>query len=534
MLSMTEAALRSVLGRCPACEQLVTLPGDARFRPVSCPACQHRAQGMDFGDLAPPLPVILLATESTNGLTQSHPADEARTHLLLDPPCEDEDAEDAQTPARLRIPAPGSASRSGHCDDERTHLLLDASDLHEEPEPAAPLSPRRRPRAPAAAAHTEPAAATDDDERTRLMLGHVSVRAQPPTLFLRALAQLSRVLPATLRLSVWLDETLHDRWLWALGASAVLCGFVAPGLDYLASRSATTLGAITWLITLLDLGVLALARLNALRNDAGLWDPRVLLARARTQFALLVESFEQLAGSPRHLRLALTGQLAAMVGLAGFAWAGFLAGVRTLFDLDGSASCLPLLSGSVLLGGVFLLQRAARTAPAPGLFLQDFGNCLAAALELPPLVDLAEPLPEAFARGATVFHESVVALATWQPRSWPDEVAYRCALERHLQRQLPGAKIEHERWMGPSRLDGVLDLVINGMIVVGVQRGFGPASAQRAIGQMSGYARAWAGKPMILAVFEAPREALLDSPDAQPLIDAHHDSGLLTVRMPTD
>src|SRR6185295_12288274 len=119
---------------------------------------------------------------------------------------------------------------------------------------------------------------------------------------------LTRLLPTTLRLSVWLDEALHDRWLWALGALAVLGGFVAPGLDYLVSRGAATLGPITWLVMLLGLGVLTLARLNALRDDAGLWDPRVLLLRARAEFALLVESFTQLAGSPLHLRLALAGQ----------------------------------------------------------------------------------------------------------------------------------------------------------------------------------------------------------------------------------
>ena len=501
---------------------------------------------MDFGDLAPPAPVILLSPEAEAGVQRSIPADQAQTHLLLDLPCDDEaddeEAEDAQTPAKLRFAAGAGAVRIGAGDDERTHLLLDAADLHEEREPA-PLSPRRRPRPAAATARTESGAragaaagapgAPLDDERTRLMLGPVSVPAEPPSLFLRSLAQLNRLLPATLRLSVWLDESLHDRWLWVLGALG-LCGFVAPGLDYLVSRGATTLGPITWLFTLLGLSALALARVNALRDDAGLWDPRAVLVRARAGLALLIEGFEHFADSPLHLRLSLAGQLATLVGLASLAWAGFLAAVRTLFGLDGSTSSLPFLGGLLLLAGVVLLQRAARTTPTPGLFLQDFGNCLAAALELPPLVDLSEPLPETFALGTTVLHESVLALASWKPRSWPDEAAYRAALERHLQRQLPGAKIEHERWMGPSRLDGVLDLVINGMIVVGVQRGFGPASAQRAIGQMSGYARAWSGKPMILAVFEAPREALLESPHAQPLIDAHRSSGLLTVRMPVD
>jgi len=542
MVSMPEAASRSVLGRCPACEQLVTVPGEARFRAVACPACQHRAQGMNFGDLEPPLPVIVLSRENESAaLRPASAADEERTHLLLDVPLDqdqDEEDDDARTPPRGV--APQRSARSASHDDERTHLLLDAADLKEDREPE-PISPRPRPRVTAAAAPAARApsqadrhAAATDDERTRLMLGPVSVRAEHPTLFVRALAQLNRCLPSTLRLSVWLDESLHGRWPWALAGLGASCGFVAPGLDYLVSRGGTTLGPITWLFTLLGLSSLGIARLNALRDDAGLWDPRIVVLRMRAGFALLVESFEQLSSSPRHLRLGLAGQLLALVALAGLAWAGFLAGVRSLLGLEGTLSSLPFLSGLLLLAAVGLLLRAARTAPTPGLFLQDFGNCLAAALELPALVDLSEPVPEAFARGTTVLHESVLALANWRPRGWPDEAAYRSALERHLQRQLPGAKIEHERWLGPSRLDGVLDLVINGMIAIGVQRGFGPSSAERAIGQMSGYARAWSGKPMILAIFDASREALLESPHAQPLIDAHRSSGLLTVRMPTD
>jgi hypothetical protein len=37
---------------------------------------------------------------------------------------------------------------------------------------------------------------------------------------------------------------------------------------------------------------------------------------------------------------------------------------------------------------------------------------------------------------------------------------------------------------------------------------------------------------MLLAVFEAPRDALLGNPHVAPLIEAHKEFGLLTLRMP--
>jgi hypothetical protein len=126
----------------------------------------------------------------------------------------------------------------------------------------------------------------------------------------------------------------------------------------------------------------------------------------------------------------------------------------------------------------------------------------------------------------------VLALAQWRPRQWPDEAAYRAALARHLERQMPGNKIERERWMGDSRLDGVVDLAINGMIVIGVKRGFDNATAERAIGQMSRLARTWSGKPLLLVVFDAPRDAIVEASMTTPFVDAREHFSLLTLRMP--
>jgi hypothetical protein len=147
-------------------------------------------------------------------------------------------------------------------------------------------------------------------------------------------------------------------------------------------------------------------------------------------------------------------------------------------------------------------------------------------------VDLSEPLPEPFTRGTTALHETVLALSQWKPREWPDEASYRAALARHLERQMPGNKVERERWMGESRLDGVVDLAINGMIVIGVKRGFDNATAERAIGQMSSLARTWSGKPLLLVVFDAPRDAIVEASMTPPFVDAREHFSLLTLRMP--
>ena len=561
---MPEVAVRSNLGRCPACQQLVTVPTEGRTGELACPACQHRAPAAAFAPVEIPQAAIIVPARESARPSAALAADPDRTHLLLDLA---PDAEDAADPADDETPPRGQAApkppskparsappqrsptkrraaadddrthlllnaadlREEPVDDERTHLLLDASELREEPDEV----PAGRPRhAPSRERGPGPSSASSDDERTHLQIGPLSLRPEQPAPLARVLGWGSQLLPHAQRLSVRLEEALQGRWLWALGGVGVLCGFVAPGFDYIATRGQATLAGFTWLCCTLSLALLGISQLNSLRDDAGLWDPRLALPRARAGFSLLVDGFEHFESSPQHLRLALIGRALSATGLCSFGWAAAIASVRWLFGLDAALSSLPALSALLLLAGIGALLQAQRSTPRPGLFLQDFGNCLAAALELPAQLDLSEPLPEACARGTTALHECVLALAKWRPRAWPDERAYRFALGLHLQRQLPGAKIECERWMGASRLDGVLDLVINGMIVIGVQRGFDASSAERAIGQMSGYARAWSGKPMVLAIFEAPREAMLGTSHAAPLLSAHQEFGLLTLRMP--
>jgi hypothetical protein len=482
---MPEAARSSDLGRCPACGQLVTLPPHARERKVGCPKCGHQAQGAVFGPLAAPLAVILVSRGEGS-------ADEAPTHLLLGP-LDLEDADDAKAAV--------------------------------EPDE----SPTQLPNADAGVG----TGAGTDDARTRLMLGPLSVRNEQQTLFGRLLTLLGSLVPPALRWSVRLEEALHGRWLWVWAAIAVGCGFVAPLLDYLSTSNGATLGGISWLFIVSSLGLVGLARLNGMRHDDGRWDPRIIGLRAQAGLGLLLDRGEHWDRSPRHARLWLVGQLLALLGLVGFAWAGLVSSGRLLVGLGGAETSLPFVSGLLLLGAVVVLRRALASSPEPSVFLQDFGNAMAAAAELPPVLDLNDPLPAPVATGTTGLHESLRALARWHPRQWPDESTYRAALQQHLERHLPGAKLERERWMGASRLDGVVDLVINGMIVLGVKRGFDMATAERAVGQMRRYARTWSGKPLVLVLLEAPREAVFDGPGARLLVDARNEFVLLTVRMPT-
>ncbi len=533
---MPNPAHDSVLGRCPTCGRLVTVPASARASKVACPVCHHQAPGSAFAAEAP-LPVRLVPEDdraSSRSRERAEPAtmlrsdgfDDARTHLLLDVPIDEAPPQEA-APSRGARREP---SRAEVAADARTHLLLNASDLQDdevEPEPSeVASSPRRTSRRAAAAT------APDEDARTRLLLGPLSLPTEQKTPAARGAALLSRLLPVLLRLSVWLDEALHGREPWARVAFAATAGFIAPSLDYLWTGGRSTLGVFTWISVVIGFGVLVLARVNGLRSDEGAWDPTLAGTRVRTWTALLFESLERLPGAPLHVRLGTFARALALAAMSGLIWAGLLSGVRLVLGSPTATTALPFLSGSLLLVAAGLELYAARVSPRLRFSLEEAGNSLSEAAESDPIIDLAEPLPERFMSGATKLHETMIALSLWRPRPWPDEASYRAALERHLERCLPSCKIEGQRWVGRSRRDGVFDLVVDGIVVIGVKCGFHEASAERAVTQMRSYARIWSGKPIILALFDTPSAALMESPTSDTLAALHGEFALLSVRMP--
>lgn len=538
--------MNSFLGRCPACAQLVSLPAEARDREVACPACQHRARGVEFGAIEAPPAVLLMPqapvaerrraplAPARSAAPPRRPADdEAQTHLLLDLPCEEEDATDAGSSAieaktRLlrRTPPTVQAQRAHAADEERTHLLLDAAEWADEPDVEGEVSDHERTRVRLDGGH-----AVGAEERTRLQLGPLSLRTGDHSPLARLVSGLGRLVPALLRLSVWLEEALQGREGALLGAIALVCGLVAPGLDY--SATGSTLGGFSLLFQLLALALLGVWQLNGLRDDDGKWDPRVAVTRADATVRLSIESLEQLAASPRHLQWRLVSQLLGLVGLVGLGWASFLEVAWWIVGLPTGFSTLPFLNGLALLGAVLVGRHAQRLAPTPRFSLHELGNAVAAVAALPSVVDLADPLPDTIAAGSTTLHQCLVALAGWKPREWPTEAAYRAALERHLQRHLTGLRVERERWLGSSRIDGSIDLVVDGMIVLGVQRGTGTAALQRTLANLRRWARAWSGKPMILVLFAASGEASVEASSATAWNQLREECALVTVRMPS-
>ncbi len=571
----------SVLGQCPQCGRLVTLPGEVGKRTVACPVCRHEDRGSAFGSLEPPLPVTVAAHGATRPTPSSAPPprprqgedeNDARTHLLLDVPMDDERSPGSEPPAcapdrameeertHLLLDVPclddedraagearqarrrstgakptqtgDAAATAGDAAEARTHLLLDPSDLVDADESIAAL-PTPSSHGMSARGQAAPAAgaAPGDGTPTRRMPGAASVpsRSEPRAV---ARAGASPLTPALVRLATQLDEALHGRARWALLALAGMVGFGAPALDYLASGGHSTLGTFNLLAVLLGLLGLGGARGRELIGDE---EPRglpLIVPRLAAELSLLRDSFDRFAQSPPHLKLAVSAHALGGVALGTLVWSAILSAARLALGFHW-LTALPTVGGGLLAVAVAVAARAARLAPRPSFSLAESGDSLEAAAELFPIVDLSEPLGERFTGGTTALHRTVLALSHWPERRWPDRATYTAALQRHLQRSLPTSRIERERWLGRARKDGVIDLVVDGVIAIAIQRGFRGAEADAAIARVQRYAQIWSSKPMMLVVFETSFSALMDSPKADALAALHDEIGMLTVRMPS-
>lgn len=491
-----------VQGRCPTCSQLVTLSVEASLLFVQCPRCRHEAMGSVFVDTETPVPVILAF-----GAAQAPRASAA--------------------PVSNAVRPGPSATNGARSDEERTHLIINpVLDVDDEG------SAERHSAHVASQALGVAKSAAADEARTHLLLNSADLQDAEETLPTATLARLSRLTEHALRLSLWLDELMHGRWSVALASLALVCGLVPPLLDSLSADPVSTLNLVASVVWFSGLATFGIARINGLRNDDGGWDLSIVGTRIWTSSSLLVEDLKEFARSPRHLQLVLTGQVLAVLGLTGLTLVSWRSFVRLVFGWNDPPSVLRLLSGLMILSAVGLIWQAARgasVATAP----EGLAKSVTAAAKLPALVDFSQPLPAAFIGGHTPLHQVLIALSQWRARQWPDQAAYRAALERHFQRHLPGCRIERERWLGRSRKDGLTDIVIDDMVLIEVRHGFRTTSADGAIEQMRTHARTWPGKPMILAVFDASREAVFESDVTPALVDLHQRFPMLTARMPT-
>jgi hypothetical protein len=479
------------------CSQRLVMTFEMRRERVECPRCHHRETGSVFIDTETPVAAVLVdaarpdpetiaihsstAPGAFGGLTP----EEERTHLLLDA---ESVVDETPPPRRPEPPTRAPAPKRPAFDDERTHLLLDPVDLKDDAEPGAPRrdAPARSAAGPGRA----------------LTLGRV------------------------------LDEMMHDRWRLALVLLALACGVLPPILDGLRDAEDAGVSLVASFLLPFGLATFGLAWLSRARSASRL-NLVLVTSRVRASGSRLLRDLSELRHSPRYLQLVLAGQVAALAGVTGITLSSLVSLLRAPFGSYDPPSMFRLLCGLLALAGALLSLLGQRTAPLAAPGPDDFAESLAAAQHLPPLVDLEEPLPASFIGGYTTFHKALVVMSQWRGDPGPDEDACRASLERHLQRHLSGSRIESDRWLGARRHDGVAQLLIDGMILIEVARGFAPSDAERAVSTMRAHARRWADKPMILCVFGAPRAALFESAATAALVELHEAAPFVAARLPT-
>jgi hypothetical protein len=568
---MRAEANDSIQGRCPTCGQVVVLSLEARAQLVECPRCGHQGTGVVFVDIGAPLPVVLVHRPGerrpvSGGLRrdsaspaqalsgegasieapdealsdevvsqQATPEGDEHDDAMLGETADEAEVSDAYEAALSRVRRLESSGGGGR--DERTLLMGDdrtllmgndrtllMSDERTQLKLDSPISRSE--------ARPGPAGRVGDEERTHLLLDPLDLKDARDTPLTHVADRLRPVAERILALGRSLDEGLQGRRRAALLTVGVACGILPPIFDYLADDPRSMSSVLASLVVLGGFAAFALAGLAKLRRDDGVWDWQVAGVRAETTLRRLFEDAEQLGRSPRYLKLELGGGLLASLGLTGLALAACRTLVRLGLGESDPPSALRVVSGLLLVGGFLLLRSAERATPISAPGPAELGECLEAASKLPPIVDLSEPLPSSFVGDDSPLHRIVFALSEWRGRQWLDEVGYRAALERHLQRSLPGMRVERERSIGRSRRGAVADLVVGDLVLIEVKHGFRQRSAERALARLNGLAQSWPDKPIILAIFDASREVVFDGAVTPALVALHDRLPVLTIRLP--
>jgi hypothetical protein len=432
-----------------------------------------------------------------------------------------------------RSPAPPSkrAGKRDSSDDARTHLLLDAADLKElqddeEPALASPWS------AQPALALEGPKLAPADEARTHLLLDASDLREEPPPTLRRLKGRLMGLLPHVLQVGGAWADVLDGTEQWALGLVALACGVIGPGIEAFAPASAGTFRSLASLGVWLGLGLYGLAWFGTLQTDDGGWASDLPERRVRNALQLLGDEFGELRRSPPKLQLRTAAQVLTLFGLVLVALTSLVTLLRHTFGMIDPALAGRSVGGAALVAALLLQLQSRRLGASTPLAAEERAEAVTAIAGLPAILDLGEPLPASFIGGHTPVHRVLVALSQWRGRAWSDQVAYREALERHLQRELLGSRIERQKWLGRSRRDGVADLVIDDLVLIEVRRRFSKSAAERATAALSVRARAFRDKPLLLVLFDAPREAVFETDAMNALTELHQRLPVVTARMP--
>jgi len=197
----------------------------------------------------------------------------------------------------------------------------------------------------------------------------------------------------------------------------------------------------------------------------------------------------------------------------------FLITVAELFgaevELAESIHRLLLLFGVVTLGtGIFFWLVGwwlrGKRSDGRALYPDAAGRekLMAAAAALPAVIDCADASEvRALAKKAEhpLLRELLDALASWRPARMSYEDEYQASLHRFLRRRMPETKPVRERPVG-TRAEGTAgraDIVLSDTVMIEMKRGLSTSTAQRALGQIYMYLRAWKQGPIFLVLCEA-------------------------------
>jgi hypothetical protein len=338
---------------------------------------------------------------------------------------------------------------------------------------------------------------------------------------------------ATLQLSRWIDDWVRERRAVLLVTLAALCSIIAPVFDVLLGSKHQAASVIAANLALFFTWALAFAWLGKLRNDVGVWDPRVALTRIGTGLRLAAGDLTSFGALPQPLRWRVVAEVSLMIGLSGLLGASALTLSHLVLKWPEGTGLLflwRLFSGSSIVLAVIARREASNVpvglSPAPDVTAPAVSH-------FPALLDLSLPLSVPTASAATPLHQVLEVLSQWEAREWPNQDSYIAVLERHLLRRLTGARIDRDQPASTLRSEGTAHLIVDESLLIEVVRGFDQETAERVSSRMRRLAKVWRGKPAMIVVFDASRAELLNG-RGTPLLEALHESyPMLAVRMPS-
>lgn len=347
-----------------------------------------------------------------------------------------------------------------------------------------------------------------------------------------AFAGLSRSGQAILQFCGTLDEQLEGKRVWILAGFVGLAG-ATSAMEGAVEGVDPVWGVLTGNLLLLVGWFLTFSFAGSLRDEDGIWRGSLIFGRLASVGRALWAELASFGEAPPHIRWRTLAIVFAALSLATFAFGNLTALLLRAFG-DSSPELLSDVAGWGWLGAVlaglfwFLWFRTAPQKRAVQIF--DSGTARHVTSDLPPIIALGEESPPS---GDTLVHEILEVLARWKPRLWPSEKDYQFALQRHLERHMPGIAIEREKRVGSSRGDGIADFVLGESVILELKRGFrSKGTIDRAIGQMQNYADKCPEMPSLLVLFEANLEDVVESPATSRLAVLHAHQATVTVRMP--